>query len=325
MRPFESVMARYLADYAAYREQRGYAHKAIYPPLLALDRYLKTHHVSWEQLQQPAFLLHLRATISPHPNTTNRMLSHVRSLFDYLLRRQIVATNPLNDIPPVPERYFVPFVFSLEQTDQLLKAACAAIRRNPTHFLLDQGIYLAMMMLARCGMRINEPLRLCRHHYRPDEGSLYIARTKFRKDRLIPIPKALVVELDNYLAARKACCPDDHNRFLLAGRNAHPLKADGFRKRFHHAVEAIELKQPKRIMGNVTFGSPVPHSLRHSFAINTLNRIKARGISPRHALPVLAAYMGHRKYQYTAAYLKVKDADDLAGLIEFTKSQLDVV
>jgi integrase len=318
-------MARYLADYAAYREQRGYAHKAIYPPLLVLDRCLKTHHVSWEQLQQPAFLLHLRATISPHPNTTNRMLSHVRSLFDYLLRRQIVANNPLNDIPPVPERYFVPFVFSPEQTDQLLKAVCAAIRHNPTHFLLDQGIYLAMMMLARCGMRINEPLRLCRHHYRSDEGSLYIARTKFRKDRLIPIPKALLVELDNYLAARKACCPDDHNPFLLAGRNAHPLKADRFRRRFHHAVEAIDLKQPKRIMGNMTFGSPVPHSLRHSFAINTLNRIKARGISPQQALPVLAAYMGHRKYQYTAAYLKVKDADDLAGLIEFTKSQLDVV
>ena len=40
---------------------------------------------------------------------------------------------------------------------------------------------------------------------------------------------------------------------------------------------------------------------------------------------MLAAYMGHRKYQYTGAYLKVKSAFDLAGLIEFTKSQLDVI
>ena len=325
MRPFESVMASYLADYAAYREQRGYARRAIHPPLIALDRYLKANDVSWEQLQQPAFFLHLRATISPHPNTTNRMLSHVRSLFDYLVRRQIVATNPLNDTPPVPEQYFVPFVFSPEQTEQLLKAVCAAIRRNPTHFLFDQGIYLAVMMLARCGMRINEPLRLCRHHYRPDEGSLYIERTKFRKDRLIPLPKAVLGEVDNYLAARKAGCPGDQNPFLLAGRKYQPLKEDRVRAVFHRAVEAIGLKRPKRVMGNMTFGSPVPHSLRHAFAINTLNRIKARDISPRHALPVLAAYMGHRKYQYTAAYLKVKDAGDLAGLIDFTKSQLDVV
>jgi integrase len=267
----------------------------------------------------------LRATISPHPNTTNRMLSHVRGLFDYLIRRQIVAANPLNDIPPVPERYFVPFVFSPAQTEQLLQRICKTIRRDPANFIFDQGVYLAVVMLARCGMRINEPLHLCRHHYRTDEGSVYIERTKFRKDRLIPLPKSVIAGLDNYLSARNACCPDDQNPFLLAGRNGQPLRAQRVRTIFHRAVETIGLKQPKRVMGNMTFGSPVPHSLRHSYAINTLNRIKARGISPQQALPVLSAYMGHRKYQYTAAYLKVKDAGDLAGLIDFTKSQLDVV
>jgi site-specific recombinase XerD len=318
-------MANHLNDYAAYREKRGYALKAIHPPLIALDRYLKVNDVSWEQLTQPAFFLHLRATISPHPNTTNRMLSHVRSLFDYLLRRQIVTVNPLKDIPPVSERYFVPFVFSPAQTEQLLQRICKTIRRDPANFIFDQGVYLAVVMLVRCGMRINEPLHLYRHHYRPDEGSVYIERTKFRKDRLIPLPKAVIVELDNYLAARNACCPDDQNPYLLVGRNGQPLRAQRVRTIFHRAVEAIGLKQPKRIMGNMTFGSPVPHSLRHSFAINTLKRIKARGISPQQVLPILAAYMGHRKYQYTAAYLKVKDADDLAGLIDFTKSQLDVV
>jgi integrase len=75
----------------------------------------------------------------------------------------------------------------------------------------------------------------------------------------------------------------------------------------------------------LTFGSPTPHSLRHSFAINTLKRIKDQGKSPQHALPVLAAYMGHRKYQYTAAYLKVRDAKHLAGLIDFAKSQIDLI
>jgi integrase/recombinase XerD len=324
MRPFESFMANNLKAYAAYRRQRGYAKRGINPPLVAFDRYLKTHDANWDQLQ-PAFFLQLRASISKHPNTVNSILSHVRSFFDFLTRRQIVAHNPLKDIPPLPERYFVPFVFSLDQTDQLLKTVCATIRRDPTHFLFDLGIYLAMVMLARCGMRINEPLRLCRHHYRPDEGSVYIERTKFRKDRLIPLPNAILAEVDNYLAARKASCPGDQNPYLLAGRNGRPLKAQRVRNVFHRAVETIGVKQLRQTMGNMTFGSPVPHSLRHSFAINTLNRIKARGISPQQALPVLAAYMGHRKYQYTAAYLKVKDAGDLAGLIAFTKSQLDVV
>ena len=325
MRPFESVMAKNMEAFAAYRRQRGYAQERINQPLIAFDRYLTVHDVTWDQMLQPAFFLQLRTDISDHPNTVNKILSGLRSLFDYLVRRQIVATNPLKDIPPVPERYFVPFVFSPDLTDQLLQSICKTIRRDPANFIFDQGVYLAVVMLARCGMRINEPLRLCRHHYRTDEGSVYIERTKFRKDRLIPLPKAVIAELDNYLAARNACCPGDQNPYLLAGRNGQPLKEDRVRTIFHRAVEAIGLRQPRRTMGNMTFGSPVPHSLRHSYAINTLNRIKARGISPQQALPVLAAYMGHRKYQYTAAYLKVKDAGDLAGLIDFTKSQLDVV
>jgi site-specific recombinase XerD len=101
-----------------------------------LDRYLKANDVSWQQLQQPAFLLHLRATISPHPNTTNRMLSHVRGLFDYLIRRQIVAANPLNDIPPVPERYFVPFVFSPAADRAVATSGVCKNQAQPNPFLV---------------------------------------------------------------------------------------------------------------------------------------------------------------------------------------------
>jgi integrase/recombinase XerD len=324
MKPFKSFMAQYLAEYAAYRQQLGYCQLAINWPLFTFDRYLKERNATWEQLK-PSFFLELRANICSHPNTANRMLSNLRGFFDFLVRRQILADNPLKDIPPMPERYFVPFVFTPEQTDQLLKSMCDNIRRCPNHLLWDMAIYLAVVMLARCGMRINEPLRICRHHYRPDEGSVYIERTKFRKDRLIPLPKGVLAELTNYLAARKVLDPSDQNPYLLAGRKNRRLYDYHVRAAFHQAVEKIGLGQPRRAMGNMTFGSPVPHSLRHSFAVNTLNRVKKRGISPQKALPVLAGYMGHRKYRYTAAYLKVQNANDLAGLIAFTQSQSDDV
>ena len=135
MSPFESFMAKNLEAYAAYRRQRGYAKKGINPPLVAFDRYLKAHDASWDQLQ-PAFFLQLRASISKHPNTANTILSNLRSLFDFLVRRQICAANPLKDIPPLSERYFVPFVFSTEQTDRLLKTVCATIRARPNEFFI---------------------------------------------------------------------------------------------------------------------------------------------------------------------------------------------
>jgi len=324
MKHFESFMALQLQQYVSYRQALGYAQKGIKPSLLAFDRYLIQQNAGWDQLQ-PAFFLQLRANISDHPNTTNRILSGLRSFFQYLVRQGICDNNPLKDIPPLPERYFVPFVFSPNQTDLLLKAVCKNIRKSEKYLLFDMAIFLAFVMLARCGMRINEPLRLRQVHYRADEGSVYIQRTKFRKDRLIPVPKAVLTQIENYLAVRRALCPEDQNPYLLAGKRLGPIKDYHIRNTFHQAVKNIGLSQPKQVIGNITFGKPLPHSLRHGFAINTLNQIKARGNCPQQALPVLATFMGHRKYQYTAAYLKVKDAKDIPGLIAFTKSQLDVV
>jgi integrase len=324
MKHFESFMAGKLDEYAAYRKSLGYARQSIRHPLLAFDRYLKEQNADWGHLQ-PAFFLRMRANIRDNPNTANSLLSHVRGFFQFLVRRGICDDNPLRDIPPLPERYFVPFVFSPEQTDDLLQAVCSNIRKTERHYLFDSAVYLAIVMLARCGMRINEPLRLHRHHYRADDGTVYIEKTKFRKDRLIPVPKEVLGQIENYLAARDRLFPDDQNLYLLAGRRHWPVRDYHVRARFHRAVEDIGLKQTKKTMGNITFGYPLPHSLRHAFAINTLNRIKAWGKSPQQALPILATYMGHRKYQYTGAYLKVRDAKDIPGLIAFTKAQLDVI
>jgi len=324
MKPFESFMADKLEEYVIYRKELRYARKGIKPSLMAFDRYLKEQNADWEQLR-PAFFLRLRANIRDNPNTVNKILSGVRSFFQFLVRQGICDRNPLRDIPPLPERYFVPFVFSPEQTDRLLQAVCKKIRKTERDYLFDSAIYLAIVMLARCGMRINEPLRLYRYHYRADDGTVYIEKTKFRKDRLIPVPKAVLALIENYLTTRNVLCPGDQNPYLLSGRKLWPIRDYHIRRIFHRAVKDIGLKRPKQVMGNITFGRPIPHSLRHAFAINTLNRIKARGKSPQQALPVLATYMGHRKYQYTGAYLKVKDAKDLPGLIAFTKSQLDVI
>ncbi len=66
---------------------------------------------------------------------------------------------------------------------------------------------------------------------------------------------------------------------------------------FHRAVHDIGIDRPRQVIGHMIFASPTPHSLRHSFAVNTLKRVKERGDCPQHALPVLAVYMGHRVFQ----------------------------
>jgi integrase/recombinase XerD len=322
MKPFESFMARELEEYVAYRKNLGYAKDALRTSLTAFDRYLKEHNADWD-VMQPSFFLQLRTTICNHPNTVNGFFSGIRSFFDFLMRKGTCDHNPVKDIPPLPQKHFIPFVFSPEETDQLLRAICKRLRKTQKHFLKDVSIYLAILLMARCGMRISEPLRLMRTHYRADDGTLYIEKTKFRKDRLIPVPKAVIKEIENYLSMRRSLMPHDENPYLLVGNRQKGLKGHQVRDVFHQAVSDIGLERSKQAIGNVTFGYPIPHSLRHSFAINTLKRIKERGESPQYALPVLAAYMGHRKYHYTHAYLKVSDAKHVNGLISFSKSRMD--
>jgi len=317
-------MAPELEQFAAYRQQLGYEPDGIRSVLLDFDRYLQKHATEQSQLT-PAFFLQLRASIHEDPNTVNRVLSGLRALFAFLLRQGLYSQNPLEDIPARGQRYFVPFIFTMPQTDQLLQAVCKTIRHHPRYFLFDMALYLSILLMARCGMRINEPLRLKTGHWRPDEGTLYIEKSKFRKDRLIPLPAAVKKELDDYLKLRQLFAADNQSPYLLASKNQRGLHENQVRCVFHRAVDAIGIRQKRQIIGDMTFGKPVPHSLRHSFAINTLTQIRARGQNPQHALPVLAAYMGHRKYQYTGAYLKVNHAADRRGLIEFAKSQLDVI
>ncbi len=321
MKPFESFLAPQLEEYMAYRQSLGYADHCSISNLKIFDRYLKSRKVDQQILLQPSFFLELRADLKVEVRSVNRVLSATRIFFQYLIRKEYYTENPLRDVPPLQSRSFIPFVFSPEETDQLLVSVCKRIRKSKIYFLMDMATYLAIMLLAKCGLRISEPVRLLYSNYRSDDGTIYIEKTKFRKDRLVPVPKDVLPEIENYLAVRKSLCPDDQNPYLLAGRNQRSLTDNKIRLVFHQAVRDMGLNRPKQFIGDITFGSPTPHSLRHSFAINTLKQIKERGKSPQHALPVLAAYMGHLKYQHTGAYLKVSDAKHLAGLIEFAKSQ----
>ncbi len=320
MKNFESFMAQDLEQYVTYRQQLGYSMKSIQSRLSAFDRYLKQQNTH-QDLMHPSFFLQLRANIAQNPSTVNGVLSELRSFFKFLVRRGIYARNPLQDVSPLPKTHFVPFVFSPEQIDQLLTAVCKRLRQTEYSYLKDMSQYMAILLMARCGLRISEPLRMMRHHYRQEEKTLYIEKTKFKKDRLVPVPMAAATEIENYLAVRDSLLRNDHNPYLLAGFNQKGLNQNALRWGFRQAVKDIGLNRAKQTVGNITFGAPVPHSLRHSFAVNTLKQIKDRGGSRQHALPVLATYMGHRKYQSTSAYLKVSDAKDITGLIEFAKSQ----
>lgn len=320
MKIFESFLALQLNKYITYRQNLGYSVKPVRSYLLRFDRYLKDKKIE-QGLLPPSFFLELRSHLKIEPMSVNQLLSAVRVFFNFMVRMDYYTANPLKDIPPVPEHSFAPFIFSPEQTEQLIEAICSRIRKEPRYYLKDLSEYMAIALMARCGLRIKEPLRLQPHHYRCRERTIYIEKTKFNKDRLIPVPKSVATELDNYLAVRDALMSEDQNPYLFVRNKQKGLSDARLRFIFHRAVHDIGIDRPRQVIGHMIFASPTPHSLRHSFAVNTLKQVKERGDCPQHALPVLAAYMGHRVFQYTAKYLKFIDAEQRQGLYDFATSQ----
>lgn len=323
MNKFNSFLAPQLRQYLIYRHNLGYSMKASLSHLKTFDHYLMQTQAE-QALLQPSFFMGMQTDLKIEPRSVNRILSSVRVFFNYLVRTGVYSENPLKDIAYLLENDIMPYIFSPEQVNQLLSAISNQIRKGSRRiYLKDLSGYMAIVLLARCGLRIGEPLRLKLNDYRFDEKTIYIEKTKFKKDRLIPLPQSVAVELENYLAVRRCLLADVENKYLLANSTGTGLNDNRVRLVFHRAVNDIGIEQPRQIIGNVNISSPTPHSLRHSFAVDTLNRVKKRGGSAQNALPVLAAYMGHSEYKHTIKYLKFIDAQQRLGLVNFINTHPD--
>ena len=320
MKPFESFLAQKIEEYVAYRQSLGFSLHPMTSHLRTFDRYLAMRNTEPTVLR-PSFFLDLRADLKLESRSVNRILSTTRMFFQYLVRQGVYTVNPVKDIPLLPEIEIIPFIFSEKQIDLLLKAVLNSIRKNQRYFLKDLTGHMAMLLLARCGMRISEPLKMKVNHYRQKEKTLYIEKTKFKKDRLIPVPMSVAVELENYLSARKTLIGNHQNPFLLASTKQKGLNDHRVRCVFHQALKDIQIHQSRQVIGSTNFSGPTVHSLRHSFAVNTLKRVQERGRSPQNALPVLATYMGHSEYKHTVKYLKMIDAKKRKQFLDFSLEQ----
>jgi len=317
MKPFESFLAVQLNDYIKYRVNNGFAIKTTAFYLRNFDRYIKEKKATWQSFK-PSFFLEYRASCSFEARSLNNMIITLRVFFKFLIRKSKIYENPLQDIPALPSNSIIPFIFSPKEIDHLLCAAYRGLRKNERYFLWDYCAYVSIVLMARCGLRISEPLRILVNHYRPDEKTIYIEKTKFKKDRLIPIPVSVGSEIDNLLSVKKAICPGKSISYLLTKDKDTRLTIGYVDRRFKKAVKDIKLEQPRKVIGTTNFLPPTPHSLRHSFAVNTLKRIKQEGKSPQNALPVLAIYMGHCEYKDTTIYLRVLDAEHRKQMLDFS-------
>ena len=168
MKPFKSFLTPQLNDYLAYREGLGYAPQPCTDHLLRFDRYLHQSGADLGSLH-PSFFLHMRTNLNLQATSLNHVLCVTRGFFRFLVRRGIFEKNPLLDIPPLKEEIVVPFIFSPEQTDQLLSAICKRMQRTKASFLKEFALYMVILARAVPSVhgQLRERLRPARQRDRP--------------------------------------------------------------------------------------------------------------------------------------------------------------
>ena len=198
MSKFNSFLTKDIEAFIRYRKDIGYTYDKYQNLFTSFDRYVHEKKVNLNDMT-PIFFLEFRSVLSVEPETINLMFISLRAFFDYLVRIERLSVNPLTDIPALKSKSYVPYIFSPQQVESLLQAMEKRIRSNSESiFLRDLAAYSVISLMARCGLRISEPLKLKDEHYRKDERTIYIERTKFNKDRLLPLPESAVLVIDNY-------------------------------------------------------------------------------------------------------------------------------
>jgi len=324
MKKYESFLATTFEQYVHYRQALGCLMRTQQTDLFRFDRFVVEKGVRWPDLGT-RLCLEFIEQLDLSPSTINDTISALKGFFAYLERCQIMDDNPMAAITGRNIVPYIPYIFSEQDTRRLLDAVNKQIRKDPKHYFRDYTLSMVVLLLAGCGLRISEPVNLKLDQYHTGEGTIFIQNTKFGKDRLIPVPRSIMEQVSNYLAVRTRMVGNQNNPYLFPGKHLFRIDRRAVYELFYQAVRDIGIKQGKVILDHIRFGKPTPHCLRHSFAVNTLLRIKERGGSAQDALPVLAAYMGHKNYISTAVYLKALDAKQRQGLFDITIKGFKVI
>lgn len=303
---FKSFLANQFEGYLKFRRGYGFKAECDYAHLCVFDKYLISREVkSFLQLSEQFYSEMMAEELEElKPQTVNGRMMALKNFYKYMQRQHQLTTNPVEAFPRLRELYYSPHVFSpAEITIILAHLADRAAKSPKCFFPVRLARYSACALQAACGLRVSEVTNLKISDFDQTNKTIFIRRSKFRKDRLIPISDKAVCQIENYLNVRRSVAKENSPHLFLSywGEKAHrATMADYFSK----ALKSVNMHRKPEIKGNMIFGSPCPHSLRHSFAVNTIKRWIAEGKDVDKIADTLATYMGHADFAFTQVYLK---------------------
>lgn len=181
--------------------------------------------------------------------TIQRKLASIRSLFNYLLRENIVVDNPALDIQTPKQPRKLPETLNAELLDRLLD-----IKEDTPLALRDKAI---MELFYSSGLRLSELVSLNADQLSAQQSSLTVTG-KGKKVRIVPVGRMALSALKNWLKLRTKLANIDESALFVSNRGTR-LSQRSVQLRLNYWQKKQGLEQHVH-----------PHKLRHSFASHIL-------------------------------------------------------
>ena len=216
---------------------------------LEIDKRIKPLQLSPEIIKE--FIRYLSKDVSP--STQSRIISGIKSFYEYLLFEKLIKSNPLAEIEQPKTQRKLPDTLSIDEINLMV----SKIEKNKNEYYRNIAIIETMY---GCGLRVSELINLKISDLYLDEDFLKVTG-KGNKQRLVPISSINKKCIVNYLNESRSKIKINltHSDTLFLNRRGKGLT---------RAMIFTIVKNLTKLAGvkkNIS-----PHTFRHSFATHLL-------------------------------------------------------
>jgi len=218
-----------------------------------------------------------------------RLLSALRSFFDWLVLEGERKDNPCDRIDAPKLGRYLPEVLSVEEVEQILDSVDTNAGWTG---LRDRAI---LEILYGCGLRVSEACGLLISHVYLAEGFVRVVG-KGDKERLVPLGEVAADAFKAYLNVRPQAAEPAFDDVAFLNKNGRPLSR----------VAIFNLVKKQALLAGVR-KEISPHTFRHSFATHLIEN----GADLR----VVQEMLGHESILTTEIYTHIDTATWQAAIL----------
>lgn len=225
-----------------------------------------------------AYVSYCKVTLGLKASSIARKLASLRAFFTFLIKSNVLTTNPLAQLksPKLPKT--LPSFLMVEEITTLL---LSFDQEDPLSF----RNYVLVELLYACGLRVSEcaSLKIADIHF---DQRFILVLGKGNKERIIPFYPTMGKNLKRYIETTRTKYAKEGVEHVFVNAKGTKLSSRGIQLIVEKAGVNAGLKQPLH-----------PHMLRHSFATHLLDN----GAD----LKIVQELLGHENLSTTQIYTHV--------------------